>query len=80
MGCIKYALNEIDINKLINYALKMNSKSILRRLGFILEELKFKGKPLTKLKENIGKGYELLDPNLKRKNNFNKKWLLDVNY
>jgi len=78
--CIKYSLNKININKLVNYALKIDSKVILRRLGFILEELKFKGKPLTKLKENIGKGYELLDPNLKRKNNFNKKWLLDVNY
>ena len=80
MKCIKYALNEIDINKLVNFALKMNSRSILRRLGFILEELKFRGKLLTKLRRNIGKGYELLDPNLKRKNNFNKRWLLDVNY
>jgi predicted transcriptional regulator of viral defense system len=27
----------------------------------------------------IGKGYELLDPSLKKRNNLNKKWLLDVN-
>ncbi len=80
MSCIKSALNEINVNKLVNYVLRMNSKAMLRRLGFILEELNFEGKILKKLREHIGKGYELLDPSLKRKNNFNKKWLLDVNY
>ena len=78
--CIKSALNEIDIDKLLNYALKTKSKAVLRRLGFILEELNFKGKILKVMKNLIGKGYELLDPNLKKANNFNKKWLLDVNY
>ena len=78
--CTKSALNEINVNKLINYALKINSKAVLRRLGFILEELKVNGKILKELEMHIGKGYELLDPSLKRTNNFNKKWLLDVNY
>ena len=70
---------EIDANKLINYAYKVESKIVLRRLGFILDKLNYK-KGLKKIRENIGKGYELLDPSLKRKNNLNKKWLLDVNW
>ena len=70
---------EIDIKKLINYAFKVESKAVLRRLGFILEKLNYK-KGLKKMRENIGRGYELLDPSLKRKNNLNKKWLLDVNW
>lgn len=74
--CIHVALNEINIKKLINYALKVKSKAVLRRLGFILE----KKKSLEKLRKKIGKGYELLDPNLKKRNNLNKKWLLDINY
>ncbi len=78
--CIRSALKEINVNKLANYALKMNSKATLRRLGFILEDLKFRGKIFKKLRRHMGKGYELLDPSLKRKNNLNKKWLLDVNY
>ena len=78
--CIKYALNNININKLINYALRIESKAVLRRLGYILEELKFSEKILKKIKCKIGKGYVLLDPSLKRKNNLNKRWLLDVNY
>ena len=79
-NCIKSALNELDINKLAHYALKMNSKAVLRRLGFILDGLQVKEKIVRDLRKHIGKGYELLDPSLKRKNNFNKKWLLDVNY
>jgi len=78
--CIKSALKEIDLKKLIKYALKVESKVVLRRLGFILEDLKYKGKLLKKIRAQIGKGYELLDPSLKRKNNLNKRWLLDVNY
>ena len=56
----------------------MQSKSVLRRLGYILEILGYK-KHLNSINKKIGKGYELLDPGLKRKNNLNKKWLLDVN-
>lgn len=70
---------EIDIKKLINYAFKVESKAVLRRLGFILEKSNYK-KGLKKIKKDIGKGYELLDPSLKRKNNLNKKWLLDINW
>lgn len=71
------AFQEIDKNKLIDYALKMRSKAVIRRLGFLLEILGFKN--LSKLKKNIGKGYELLEPTLQKKNNLNKTWLLDVN-
>jgi len=78
--CMKNALNETDPEKLIKYALKVESKAVLRRLGFILEDLKYKGKLLKKIRAQIGKGYELLDPSLKRKNNLNKRWLLDLNY
>ena len=78
--CMKSALNEIDLKKLIKYALCVESKAILRRLGFILENLKYNGKLLKKIRAQIGKGYELLDPSLKRKNNLNKRWLLDINY
>lgn len=75
--CLKNSLNEINIDKLIDYAIKVKSKAILRRMGFILENLT--GKKLERLRKKIGKGYELLDPSLKRKNNLNHRWLLDIN-
>ena len=76
--CMENSLNEIDMKKLLNYAGKMQSKSLLRRLGYVLEFIAHK-KYLNSINKKIGKGYELLDPSLKRKNNLNKRWLLDVN-
>jgi predicted transcriptional regulator of viral defense system len=76
-SCLDSAFNCLDKNKLIEYAIKMGNKAVIRRLGFLLEEKGFKS--LSKLKKNIGKGYELLDPTLSKKNNLNKTWLLDIN-
>lgn len=76
---LKNSLKDLDIGKLVEYALRIESKAVIRRLGFILESLGYKEKKLERLRKKIGKGYELLDPNLKKKNNLNKKWLLDVN-
>src|SRR3989344_3702389 len=77
--CLKNALEELDINKLLRYAFLVDSKAVLRRLGFMLENLNCDKGLLKKIVIKIGKGYELLDPSLKKKNNLNNKWLLDVN-
>ncbi len=79
------AQSKLEVQKLIKYAMKMESKILLRRLGFFLERLGTNSKmgltrkKLAALQKNIGRGYEKLDPSLHRKNKFNKQWLLDVN-
>lgn len=75
---MKNAIKNLNLKKLIEYSLKIESKAVLRRLGFLLETIG-KKKYLEKIKKNIGKGYELLDPSLKKKNDLNNKWLLDIN-
>lgn len=77
--CTKSGLKELDMKKLIEYAIKTESKAVLRRLGFILESIQYKAKHLKEIRKKIGKGYELLDPSLNRKNNLNREWLLDIN-
>ncbi len=77
--CIAAGFKQLDPDKLITYALKIQNKAVLRRLGFIMEKLKYMKKFLPLLQKHIGNGYERLDPTLPRKNNFNKKWLLEVN-
>lgn len=74
---LENALKELNKEKLISYALKVESRVVARRLGFLLESLGYKR--ADKLKNHIGKGYELFDPSLKKKNVLNKKWLLDMN-
>jgi predicted transcriptional regulator of viral defense system len=76
---MKNNLNELNIDKLIDYSIKVKSKAVMRRLGFILEKCNIKNKILNKLVKNIGKGYEKLDPSLKKTNIYNSKWLLNIN-
>jgi len=82
---LKEAINEIDLNKIVNYALKIESNIAVKRLGYLLDNLdinnkdKISAKYLKKLGKNIGKGFGLLDPSLEKRNNLNKKWLLDIN-
>jgi predicted transcriptional regulator of viral defense system len=76
---LKAGLNQLDERKLINYAFRMDSKAVIRRLGFLLEKAG-KKEHLEKLQKHIGKGFELLDPSLKRAKVFDKKWLLNINW
>lgn len=71
-------LDKLDIGKLINYSLKVESKMVLRRLGFILNG-KLDKKNKEKLLKKIGKGVGFLDPNIKIRKNLNKEWLLYTN-
>lgn len=71
-------LDKLNMNKLIDYSLKVESKMVLRRLGFILDE-KLDKKNKEKLLKKIGKGVGFLDPNIKTRRNLNKEWLLYTN-
>lgn len=72
------ALGILDKKRLAEYALRMESKAVARRLGFLFGENGARAPRI--LKDSIGSGFELLDPSKGRKNNFNKTWLLDVNW
>jgi predicted transcriptional regulator of viral defense system len=76
---IKKALSELDIKKIIKYALQMGNKAVIRRLGYLLEKNKVKNSEIDKLYKKIGKGYEKLDPSLQKNNVYNAKWLLNIN-
>ena len=76
--CVNISLPQLDMEKLIRYTLQMENKALLRRIGFLIEK-HLSESLLRKMKQQIGKGYELLDPTLPKKNNYNKEWLLDVN-
>jgi len=77
---IEASKTEININKLIDYSLKIGSKVVVRRLGYLLEKRGYKNKKINELNKKIGKGYERLDPSLTKKNNLNSRWLVDINY
>jgi len=72
--------SEIDPEKLIEYALRIDKGVIYRRLGFLLEIYQMANeKLLQKLQEKISKKHLLLDPTLIDEGDYNSKWKLRLN-
>ena len=77
IGEVLNAFDNIDIEKLVDYALKMESIVTLKRLGYLLE---LKGIDVYKrLKPYLNKRYDLLNPFLIQSGENNKKWMLKLN-
>ena len=71
------AVKKANKEKLLEYALRMKSKIVLKRLGFILEQSNID--IYEKIKDKINKKYEALDPAMPKKGVKNKKWKLIIN-
>ncbi|MBS3159894.1 hypothetical protein J4436_03835 [Candidatus Woesearchaeota archaeon] len=67
--------NKIDIEKLLKYALLMNSIVLLKRLGFLLDLISI---DISK-KVKINNRYDLLNPYLKKSKNNSVRWRLNIN-
>lgn len=67
---------EINLKRLIQYALKMRNKSLCSRLGYLLSLMKIKAKAL---KPQISRSFILLDPNKPKSKIWNKEWRVNVN-
>ena len=62
---------QVNIKKLTNYAIEIKNKTLIKRLGFFLEENNLE---CEKLKKFIDNNYIILDFALRRKGKKNKKW------
>ena len=78
---IHLAIEDIMLEKLVDYAIKIGNKSVVKRLGYILKKLNIEiPKDLEKrMKKNIGKGFSLLDPSKPKTNIYDREWLLIIN-
>ncbi len=68
---------EINIDKLIEYSLSMDSYVVIKRLGYLLElhEIDI----FEKVKRKLNKRYDLLNPFMKKSKNNSAKWKLNIN-
>ncbi len=72
--------NEISSTKLIEYAEKINSGIIYRRLGYLLEIYKMANEQdLKRLHKKITASYQLLDPTQINEGKYLAKWKLRLN-
>lgn len=73
---------DISFRKIVDYAIRMENATIIKRLGYLSETLSIKldEKLKKKMLENISKGYSVLDTSIKsRKGKYNEKWKLLIN-
>jgi predicted transcriptional regulator of viral defense system len=68
--------DEIDLDKVIEYAIRMENSAILKRLGSLCDKL---GIPVKIPQDYLAKGYPLLDPSIHRKGKANRKWKIIEN-
>lgn len=79
LGILENALSTIDIKKLIHYAIEYDKKSIVKRLGWVLQ---YFGVPLQQLEELIKvkmNYYCRLDPSLPSTGPYDKNWMIQNN-
>ena len=68
---------KLNIKKIIEYTLMMNSIVLIKRLGYTLEQNDIDIYP--KVKKHLNKRYDLLNPNLPTTGENNTKWNLKIN-
>ncbi|MFH1328293.1 MAG: type IV toxin-antitoxin system AbiEi family antitoxin [Candidatus Bathyarchaeota archaeon] len=76
---IYFEHGELDFLKITKMALEMGNKTVIKRLGYLLDLFEFS--EYFSLLENIplSKGYSKLDPKGLKKGKINEKWKLNVN-
>lgn len=72
----KGAIDEIEKEKLIDYAIDMQNKSLCARLGFMLKKI---GKKAEKLKRNLPKSHVKLAPSEEKRGEIDNEWKIYIN-
>ena len=70
---------ELDMKKIIKNAVKMGNKTIIKRLGYLLDHFKYHEYEHLFKDVKLSKGYPKLDPKLPKKGTFNDRWKLLIN-
>ena len=72
----KQGLEEIDLEKLTDYAIKTGNNAVIKRLGFIID---FLGLDSMDMENKISGSYSILDPTKGKNGRYNSKWKLLIN-
>lgn len=72
--------DKLDYKKLVGYAKKLGRKSVIKRLGFLLETYELGGSEvLAELRGMLTRSYSSLDPTLPASGHYNGAWRLRLN-
>jgi predicted transcriptional regulator of viral defense system len=79
LGVLENALANIDIQKLVDYAIQYDKKSVIKRLGWALEYFDVPAKKLEPLLKTPMSYYCRLDPFAPATGPCNKRWMIQNN-
>jgi len=72
-------ISQINIERLVSYALRYDVGAIIKRLGWILEKIGVSSEHLNPLRDYPVQGYYLLDPNQPKNAKLNQHWRMNEN-
>jgi predicted transcriptional regulator of viral defense system len=71
---------DVDVHKLVDYALRLNIGAVIRRLGYLLEVYGIEApSDIQRLRGRLTPAYAVLDPLLPPEGNFLARWRLRLN-
>ena len=78
---LQNASEQIDWNKVIQYAEKLGNGAVFKRLGYVLELMEIDLEPslMDKIRKNVSSGYSLLYPGAGNQGKYDNKWSLILN-
>jgi len=79
MGVLEEHLGEMDVPRLVAYALRYGRAATTKRLGYVLESLGVAADTLRALREAPVRGYRLLDPQGREDGRYAATWHLRLN-
>ena len=79
LGVLDRALATLDVDKLIDYSLQYGSQTLIKRLGWSLDQAGVEMATLLPLLEASSSSYGVLDPGRPRRGRHDRRWKLIVN-
>jgi predicted transcriptional regulator of viral defense system len=78
--CLENAWSELEESKLFHYAIGFDDRSLISRLGHIIEVLELETRNMGMLLSNRSKSYVTLDPAERRSGEYDKVWRVIINH
>jgi len=76
LSVLERARGEIDIDRLVDYAIRYDSIAVAKRLGWSLEETGTDPSTLARLLDLPAAGYSVLDPGRARRGRHDRRWMI----
>jgi predicted transcriptional regulator of viral defense system len=79
LGILERSLVTLEVEKLVDYTLQYGSQTLIKRMGWALEQVGVEMAALMPLMESASASYAVLDPGRPRRGRHDRRWKLVLN-